>query len=152
MLINNQPKHTSEYIQASGRIGRSKNSPGLVVTSYRYLGARDLSIYENFKDFHSTYHRRVEPGTLTPFASRARETALFGVLVALIRNHAKKPDSTHLLAPNKGAGKFKQTNRNLTELFNLVKKRLEARLEIVDNKEKADTIKEFEDFHKNPKM
>ena len=67
----------------------------------------------------------------------------------MIRNHAKKPDSTHLLAPNKGAGKFKQTNRNLTELFNLVKKRLEARLEIVDNKEKADTIKEFEDFRQD---
>ena len=46
MIINGQPKNHSEYIQASGRIGR--DSPGLIFTSYNYLKPRDLSHYENF--------------------------------------------------------------------------------------------------------
>lgn len=147
MLINNQPKHTSEYIQASGRIGRSK-SAGLVVTSYRYLAPRDLSIYENFGDFHATYHRRVEPGTLTPFASRARETGLFGILVAYIRNYVRKENNLLKLSPNDGAGKFKEVDTQLKKLFDEIKERLRSRVEIVDNKEKDDTIDEFEQCRK----
>ena len=146
MVINNQPKHTAEYIQASGRIGRSKDAPGLVVTSYRYTGARDLSIYENFKEFHSHYHRNVEPGTLTPFAPRARETALFGVLVALIRNHASIENECHAIANNKnGASMFKQNNPKLTDLFDKIKERLESRVDTVDPKEKEKTIADFEE-------
>lgn len=146
MLINNQPKHTSEYIQASGRIGRRKNSPGLVVTSYRYSGARDLSIYENFIDFHSTYHKNVEPGTLTPFASRALETGLFGVIVAFVRNYGRHSEKTASLARKKGAGMFNQTNPKLLELLEKVKMKLEARVKIVDNKETIATMKFFENF------
>ena len=142
MVINNQPKHTAEYIQASGRIGRSKNAPGLVITSYRYTAARDLSIYENFNDFHSHYHRNVEPGTLTPFAPRARETALFGVLTALIRNYASKENECHSIAVD--PSKFKQNNTKLTELFENLKKRLESRVSIIDPKEKDATINDFD--------
>ena len=146
MLINNQPKHTSEYIQASGRIGRRKSSPGLVITSYRYSGARDLSIYENFIDFHSTYHKNVEPGTLTPFASRALETGLFGVIVAFVRNYGRKSEQTASLARKKNAGMFKQTNPKLLELLEKIKMKLEARVKIVDNKETKATMKFFENF------
>ena len=142
MIINNQPKHTSEYIQASGRIGRSENAPGLVITNYRYMAARDLSIFENFDQFHSTYHRQVEPGTLTPFAGRARETALFAVLVALIRNHSSKANGCHSVATD--PSRFLQTNTPVIDLYDKVKKRLEARVDLVDPNEKDDTIRDFD--------
>ena len=46
---------------------------------------RDLSHFENFVQFHSTYHKLVEPGTLTPFSRRARDRGLAGVFMALAR-------------------------------------------------------------------
>lgn len=142
MIINNQPKHTSEYIQASGRIGRSENAPGLVITNYRYMAARDLSIFENFDQFHSMYHKEVEPGTLTPFAGRARETALFGVLVALIRNHSSRANGCHSVATD--PSRFLQTNTHVIDLYDKIKKRLEARVDLVDPNEKDDTIRDFD--------
>ncbi|MCH7646990.1 MAG: hypothetical protein IIA83_00065 [Thaumarchaeota archaeon] len=87
MVINGQPKSTSEYIQATGRIGRK--DPGIVVTNYTYIRPRDLSYFENFNQFHSTYHKSVEPGTLTPFAGRARDRGLAGVFFALVRLNSK---------------------------------------------------------------
>ena len=105
MVINGQPKLVSEYIQASGRIGRS--TPGLVISNYKYTNARDLSIFENFDFFHSKYHRNVEPGTLTPFAARARDTGLFGLLVAFVRMYANQQNRCITLVPNSGAYKFK---------------------------------------------
>ena len=83
MVMNGQPKSTSEYIQATGRIGRK--NPGIVVVNYSYMRPRDLSHFENFVQFHSTYHKLVEPGTLTPFSRRARDRGLAGVFMALAR-------------------------------------------------------------------
>ena len=142
MIINGQPKLTSEYIQASGRIGRSQDSPGLVVTNYSYRTARDLSVFENFIDFHSKYHKNVEPGTLTPFASRARDTGLFGMLVAFARMHADKQNNCITLVED--PSKFAKKNSSLTNLLNEIKKELELRVDIVDPKERIDTIKDFE--------
>ena len=96
MVVNGQPKNHSEYIQACGRIGRK--SPGLVVTVYRQMRPRDLSHYENFLYYHSALHRNVEPPVVTPFSSRARDRALFGMLVAFVRLQERR------LAENGRAG------------------------------------------------
>ena len=87
MLVNGQPKGIAEYIQATSRIGRGK-VPGLVVAVLNNGKARDRSHYESFATWHETLYRDVEPTSVTPFASRARDRALHAVLVALVRHLA----------------------------------------------------------------
>lgn len=85
MLVNRQPKGVAEYIQASSRVGRG-SVPGLVFVLYAPNRARDRSVFENFQFFHNTLQMRVEPSSLTPFASQARSRALPGVLFTVMRN------------------------------------------------------------------
>lgn len=83
MTVIGQPKTTSEYIQASSRVGRRE--PGLVVTIYNPARPRDRSHYERFRPYHQGIYRFVEPTSLTPFAQPVIERALHAVMVALIR-------------------------------------------------------------------
>jgi ATP-dependent helicase YprA (DUF1998 family) len=85
MLVNGQPKGIAEYIQATSRVGRG-DVPGLVVAVLNNAKARDRSHYETFSTWHEALYRDVEPTSVTPFASRARDRALHSVLVALIRH------------------------------------------------------------------
>ncbi len=85
MLVNGQPKGIAEYIQATSRVGRG-DVPGLVVAVLNNAKARDRSHYESFPTWHETLYRDVEPTSVTPFASRARDRALHSVLVALVRH------------------------------------------------------------------
>jgi len=84
MLIVGQPKLTSEYIQASSRIGRSY--PGLACVLYDGAKSRDRSHYEQFKPYHESFYRFVEPTSVTPFSKPARERALHAILVSLLRH------------------------------------------------------------------
>ena len=83
MLMVGQPKLTSEYIQASSRVGRS--FPGIVVVQYDATKSRDRSHYERFKAYHESFYRYVEPTGATPFSKPARERALHAVLTAMAR-------------------------------------------------------------------
>jgi len=95
MVVNGQPKHTAEYIQATSRVGRK--FPGLVVTLFNWARPRDLSHYESFEYYHATFYRHVEPQSVTPFAPRALDRGLPGAFVSRVRH--SKPD----FAPNEGA-------------------------------------------------
>ena len=86
MCVNDQPKLTSEYIQASSRVGRK--TPGLVIVLYNQYRSRDRSIYEDFQGFHQSLYRHVEPSSLTPLAAAARLRTAPGVLSALARQIA----------------------------------------------------------------
>ncbi|MFI2714203.1 DISARM system helicase DrmA [Micromonospora sp. NPDC018662] len=83
MVVANQPKSAAEYIQATSRVGR--RAPGLVFTVYNWARPRDLSHYERFDHFHATVYRQVEALSVTPFAERAIDRGLTGVLMALVR-------------------------------------------------------------------
>jgi len=97
MVVTGQPKNMAEYIQASSRVGRSVDGPGLVITVYQWNRPRDLAHYEHFTYDHKTFGRRVEGLTTTPFSRRALDRGFAGVLVGAIRHHS---DSA---LPNMGA-------------------------------------------------
>jgi hypothetical protein len=83
MVVCGQPKSTSEYIQATSRVGRSH--PGLVITIYNWARPRDLSYYESFVHYHATFYKQVEALSVTPFSYGALDRALGALLVSLIR-------------------------------------------------------------------
>ena len=84
MVVVGQPKTTSEYIQATSRVGRE--TPGFVATIYNQSKSRDRSHFEKFTQYHETFYRYVEATSVTPFSDRARSRALQALYVILCRN------------------------------------------------------------------
>ena len=85
MLMVGQPKTTSEYIQATSRVGRGKVR-GVVTTLFRSNRARDRSHFETFRGYHEALYRSVEPTSVTPWSLASRERSLAGALVVLMRH------------------------------------------------------------------
>ncbi len=98
MVVNGQPKTTAEYIQATSRVGRHR--PGFVCTVLNWSRPRDLSHYETFEHYHATFYQHVEALSVTPFAPRAVDRGLTGVMASLLR--LKGLD----LNANEGAGRL----------------------------------------------
>ncbi|MEQ1947249.1 MAG: DISARM system helicase DrmA [Bryobacteraceae bacterium] len=102
MVVAGQPKSTSEYIQATSRVGR--DSAGIVFTVYNWSRPRDLSHFETFRNYHATFYRHVEALSVTPYSAGALERALTGVLVSALRQGSQD------LNPNLGAGLLTETH------------------------------------------
>ncbi len=86
MVVQGQPKTAAEYIQATSRVGREGDKPGLVVTLLNIHKPRDRTHYEQFRAFHQSFYRAVEATSVTPFAPRALDRALAATLVAAQRH------------------------------------------------------------------
>lgn len=100
MFMNGQPKTTSEYIQATSRVGRGE-VPGIIVTLYRAGKPRDRSHYESFRAYHQALYRHVEPTSVTPWSLSSRKRTLPSVLVAFVRQATR-------LQANESAAEFRR--------------------------------------------
>jgi hypothetical protein len=116
MIINGQPLTTAEYIQASSRVGRGE-VPGVVITNYYRDQARSLSHYENFRPYHESFYRFVEPTSVTPFTFQARNRALHAALVIALRH------SCAFLCGNNKAGTFNPSNDCVSKVIETLKAR-----------------------------
>jgi hypothetical protein len=86
MVVLGQPKTSAEYIQATSRVGRAEDKPGLVLTLLNVHKPRDRSHYERFEAYHESFYRAVEATSVTPFAPRAVDRGLAAVVVAMARH------------------------------------------------------------------
>lgn len=83
MAVAGQPKTTAQYIQATGRVGRTL--PGLILMHYGATKPRDRSHYEHFQAYHGRLYSQVEPASVTPFTVPTLERALHAVIIAFVR-------------------------------------------------------------------
>ena len=116
MVINGQPLTTAEYIQASSRVGRGL-VPGLVCVNFYRNSARNLSHYENFKPYHESFYRFVEPTSVTPFTYQARVRALHAALVIVIRHSCEN------MLGNKAAGDLDLSHSAVARAIETLKNR-----------------------------
>ena len=132
MAVGGQPKTTAEYIQATSRVGRKH--PGLVCTVYNWARPRDLSHYETFEHYHTTFYMHIEALSVTPFSPGAISRGLAALLVSLVRLRGVEfnPNEKAMLLATQANHAFVQ------EAIKII----EARAEQVASREVADFVKE----------
>ena len=85
MTVISQPKTASQYIQATGRVGRDSSAPGLVVAVLKSTTPRDLAHYEGFSHWHRRMYASVESASVTPFTRAALERSLPSYMAGMLR-------------------------------------------------------------------
>jgi hypothetical protein len=131
MVVFGQPKTTAEYIQATSRVGRDHERPGLVVTVLNPHRPRDRSHYERFPAYHASFYRSVEASGVTPFSPRALDRGLAGSAVALARLGDRA-----LTAPL-GAGAITTERSNLAFVTEVLASRARSHADLSPNDAEA---------------
>ncbi len=119
MVVTGQPKNTAEYIQASSRVGRDAERPGLVVALYNWTRPRDLDHFEGFHHYHDTFYRQVEALSVTPFTRRSLERGATGALAAAIRQGRME------WSPNPAAANFDRDHEHVRDVVDTLAERAE---------------------------
>ncbi|MBS2021774.1 MAG: helicase [Deltaproteobacteria bacterium] len=120
MVVLGQPKTAAEYIQATSRVGRDDQRPGLVLTLLNVHRPRDRSHYERFTCWHESFYRSVEAASVTPFSPRALDRGLPAVTVALAR-HGWAP-----MTPPRGAERVSNERQGLDFVAEALSRRAEG--------------------------
>ena len=138
MTIFGQPKTTSEYIQASSRVGRDpERRPGIVYTIYNPGKPRDKSIFESFQMFHSEFYSFVEPTSVSPFAPPLRTNAIPAIFIAIAR----------FLMPNiRDEAKDEDLQETLATTGEVTKKIILDRVKYIDRPELDDAKRQIDDM------
>lgn len=145
MLMVGQPKTTSEYIQATSRVGRG-DVRGLIVTLFRSNRARDRSHFETFRAYHEALYRSVEPTSVTPWSLASRNRSLAGALIALVRQ------AIPTLAPNDAAGELDENNSSIDTAVSTLIGRFIDIVEHSDGFERAETEDQLRLLRENWQM
>ncbi|WP_437939472.1 DISARM system helicase DrmA [Sorangium sp. So ce341] len=132
MVVLGQPKTSAEYIQATSRVGRDEERPGLVVTLLNVHKPRDRSHYERFNAYHATFYRAVEATSVTPFAPRAVDRGLAALVVSLARH------GEAALTPAARAADLAQYRARLGWVKSTVRKRAENHAKDLDPLERQE--------------
>ena len=85
MTVMGQPKGASQYIQVTGRVGRKKESPALILVAFNTNNVRDRSHFESFRASHERLYASVESASVTPFTRQALDRSLRSTTTALLR-------------------------------------------------------------------
>ncbi|NMB19025.1 MAG: helicase [Erysipelothrix sp.] len=133
MVMHGQPKTTSEYIQATSRVGREY--PGLVLTIFNSMRSRDLSHFERFKAYHQAIYRNVEAMSVTPFSVGSRRKGLTGAFIGFLRQ------SLINISKEKSANKFQYT-----QYVDKLKNQFASRIDKTDNWEYVEAEKVLMEF------
>lgn len=134
MTVAGQPKTTSEYIQATSRVGRNADdAPGIVFVLYRPGRPRDKSHYEHFREYHSKLYCNVEPTSVTPFSAPVRERALHAIMIGMMRLESNDDYNNSVpRIPN-------------DEMLNHIESVIRERVENVDPDELEETMERFDE-------
>ena len=130
MVVAGQPKETSEYIQATSRVGRG-SAKGVVFTLYGTTRPRDRSHYENFKNYHESFYQYVEPSSATAFCEQVRQRSLPGVLIGMYRSLEPKSDDP---------------NYPDDDVLETICDKIRQRIRLVDASEEAEASLQLEDI------
>lgn len=118
MFVAGQPKLTSEYIQATSRVGRE--DLGIVFTLYNSSRSRDRSHYETFQSYHQSLYKFVESSSVTPYSIPALSRGIAAVIVAMLRNTVQD------LSENRSAIKIEKSREILYSIEDYFKQRSRA--------------------------
>jgi len=78
------PRMTSEYIQASSRVGR--RYPGIVFSCFAPARERDRSHYHMFQKYHEYLERLVEAAAINRWARFSIEKTIAGIVLGYVSN------------------------------------------------------------------
>jgi hypothetical protein len=84
IMFFGMPRMTSEYIQASSRVGRAY--PGIVLVCFAPARERDRSHYHLFSKYHEYLERLVEPAAINRWSKFSIEKTIAGVVLGYIIN------------------------------------------------------------------
>lgn len=82
------PRVTSEYIQASSRIGRAL--PGIALVCFAPARERDRSHYHFFTKYHEYLERLVEPAAINRWSKFSIDKTIPGVLIGYLLNNVAR--------------------------------------------------------------